>query len=101
VTIYRKRFVLSKRCICFYPVIHLEGLKPKEIKELWAKIFKKGFTETSLVAQWLRLCTPHTGAPGLIPGQGTRSHMPQLSLLKPQLKILHATMKMEDLKCQN
>ena len=30
---------------------------------------------TSLVAQWLRLCTPNAGGPGSIPGQGTRSHM--------------------------
>ena len=28
---------------------------------------------TSLVVQWLRLCTPNAGHPGLIPGQGTRS----------------------------
>ena len=33
---------------------------------------------TSLVVQWLRLCALHAGGPGLIPGQGTRSHMPQL-----------------------
>ena len=33
---------------------------------------------TSLVVQWLRLSTPSAGGPGLIPGQGTRSHMPQL-----------------------
>ena len=38
---------------------------------------------TSLVIQWLRLCTPNTGGLGSIPGQGTRSH-------KPQLKSLHA-----------
>ncbi|TEA37381.1 hypothetical protein DBR06_SOUSAS1910074, partial [Sousa chinensis] len=31
----------------------------------------------SLVIQWLRLCAPYAGVPGLIPGQGTRSHMPQ------------------------
>ena len=30
---------------------------------------------TSLVAQWLRFHTPSAGGPGLIPGQGTRSHM--------------------------
>ena len=29
----------------------------------------------SLVAQCLRLHTPSAGGPGLIPGQGTRSHM--------------------------
>jgi len=35
---------------------------------------------------------PMQGALGLIPGQGTRSHM-------PQLKILHATRKTEDPAC--
>ena len=43
---------------------------------------------TSLVVHWLRLRAPNTGGPGLIPGQGTRSHM-------PQLKVLHATTKTE------
>ena len=33
---------------------------------------------TSLVGQWLRLCTPNAGGPGSIPGQGPRAHMPQL-----------------------
>ena len=41
---------------------------------------------TSLVVQWLRLHTLYVGGPGLIPGQGTRYHM-------PQLKILHTTTK--------
>ena len=41
---------------------------------------------TSLVVQWLRLCTPNEGGPGLIPCQGTRSHMPQLRVRTPQLK---------------
>ncbi|TEA37406.1 hypothetical protein DBR06_SOUSAS1910135, partial [Sousa chinensis] len=31
----------------------------------------------SLVVQQLRLCTPNVGDPGSIPGQRTRSHMPQ------------------------
>ena len=30
-----------------------------------------------LVVQWLSLLTLNGGHPGLIPGQGTRSHMPQ------------------------
>ncbi|TEA40837.1 hypothetical protein DBR06_SOUSAS19710046, partial [Sousa chinensis] len=30
-----------------------------------------------MVVQWLRLHTPNNGGPGSIPGQGTRSHMPQ------------------------
>ena len=32
----------------------------------------------SLVVQWLRLHAPNAGGPGLIPGQETGSHMPQL-----------------------
>ena len=30
------------------------------------------------MVQWLRLSTPNSGGPGLIPGQGTRFHMLQL-----------------------
>ena len=33
---------------------------------------------TSLVVQCLRLCAPNVGSLGLIPGQETRSHRPQL-----------------------
>ena len=33
---------------------------------------------TSLVVQWLRLCTPKAGGLDSIPGQGTRFHMLQL-----------------------
>ena len=47
------------------------------------------FKGTSLVVQWLRLCSPKAGGPGSIPAQGTRSHMPQLRVLMPQLKIPH------------
>ena len=32
------------------------------------------------MAQWLRLRTPNVGGLGLIPGQGTRSHTPQLKI---------------------
>ena len=41
----------------------------------------------------LRLHAPNAGGPGSIPGQVTRSHMPQLSVHMPQLKILHAATK--------
>jgi len=43
------------------------------------------------VVPGLRLCTPKAGGPGSIPGQGTRFHM-------PQLKILHAAVKIKDPK---
>ena len=56
---------------------------------------------TSLVVQWLRLCAPSAGGLGLIPGLGTRSHMPQFRVLMLQLKILNATMKTEEPACHN
>ena len=52
-----------------------------------------------LVVQWLRLCIPNAGNKGLIPRQGTRSHMPQLRVHMLQLKILHATVKIKDPMC--
>ncbi|TEA39747.1 hypothetical protein DBR06_SOUSAS31510017, partial [Sousa chinensis] len=46
-----------------------------------------------LVAQWLRLHAPNAGGPGSIPGQGTRSHMPQLRVRIPQQRSPHASTK--------
>ena len=43
---------------------------------------------TFLVVQWLRLYAPSAWGPGSIPGQGTRSHMPQLKILHAATKIL-------------
>ena len=42
---------------------------------LWYGQKKKVKRRTYLVVQWLRLCTPHVGGPGSIPGGGTRFHM--------------------------
>ena len=39
---------------------------------------KKEKNRDFLVIQWLRFCTPNAGGPGLLPGQGTRSHKPKL-----------------------
>ena len=44
---------------------------------------------TFLVVQWLSFCASNAGGVGSILGQGTRSHM-------LQLKISHATIKIED-----
>ena len=38
------------------------------------------------MVQWLRVRTPEAGSPGSTPGQGTRSHWPQLRVCLPQLK---------------
>ena len=40
-----------------------------------------------------RLHASNAGGPGSIPGQGTRSHMPQLRVPMLQLKIPHAATK--------
>ena len=49
---------------------------------------------TSLMVQWLRYHAPNVGGPGLIPGQGTGSPM-------PQVKIPHAVMKIRVPTCCN
>ena len=45
-----------------------------------------GLEGTSLVVHWLRLPSLNAGGLGLIPGHGTRSHMPQLSVHMLQLR---------------
>ena len=47
------------------------------------------------MGQWLRGYIPSAGGVGLIPGQGTRSHMLQLE------KISHMEGKIEDPTCGN
>ena len=49
--------------------------------------------KTALVAQWLTLYVPNAGSLGLIPGQGTRSHMLQLKIPPATRKIPHAATK--------
>ena len=41
----------------------------------------------SLVVWWLRLSASNSGDLGSVPGQGTRSHMPQLRVPRLQLKL--------------
>ena len=64
----------------------------RELKEGLSKL-KLG---TSLVSQQLRLPTPSAGGPDLVPGQGTRSHMLQPRVHMLQLKILPATVNIQD-----
>ena len=45
---------------------------------------------TSLVVQWLRFHTLNAVVCALVSDQGTRSHMLQLRVCMPELKILHA-----------
>ena len=46
--------------------------------------------ETSLVFQWLRHWAPNAGGPGSIPGEGTRSRMPQLKIAHAMNKTRHS-----------
>ena len=48
---------------------------PVSFTGLFCGLNKNVYEGTSLVAQWLRLGAPKAGGLGLIPGQGTRSHM--------------------------
>ena len=48
------------------------------MKDITLSKILNSYLGTSLVVQWLRLCTSNAGGPGSIPGQGTRSYMLQL-----------------------
>ena len=48
---------------------------------------------TSLMVQFLRLHAAKTGGLGLIPGQGTRSHMLQLKILNVAMTLSCASAK--------
>ena len=64
---------------------------PLEITDIMQALslnhFLKIHNWDSLVVQWLRLQAPYAGGLGSIPGQGTRSHMPQLKIPCPTTKI--------------
>ena len=53
----------------------------------------------SLVVQWLRLHVPNTGGLGLTPGQGTRSHMPELNISHASTKDPYAATMIEAPPC--
>ena len=63
-------------------------------QNLWVRISLKVFQIISLVGQWLKLCAPNAGDLGLIPDQGTRSHMLQLN-------SLYTIRKIKDPVCRN
>ena len=74
-------------------------LTNKISNNIFVQVFKISTIGTSLVVRWLRLYAPNAGDPGSIPGQGTRTHMPQLSVLMPQLK--DPARSNEDSACRN
>lgn len=53
----------------------MEGQRAWEGGHLrWNQSSQNLSPETSLVVQWLKVCTPNARVPGWNPGQGTRSH---------------------------
>ena len=57
--------------------------------------FKNQWFWTSLVVQWLRLWAPNVEVQGLIPGPGTRPHMPQLRAHMLQTKTQHSQLNLK------
>ena len=47
------------------------------------------------MGQWLRLHTPNAGGSGSIPGQGTRSHMPQPRPIAGKKKYIYINKKIK------
>ena len=47
---------------------------------------KNSLTGNSLAVQWVGLCTPPAEGLGSIPGQGTKSHKPQVKDKKQKTK---------------
>ena len=77
--------------LLYNPAIPLLSIYMEKMKILMQKmhtskcsqkhfIIAKTRTGLPLVVQWLRLQAPNANHQGFIHGQGTRSHMPQLSL---------------------
>ena len=56
-----------------------KGLKSLFTLSFLGKIIITYFMGTSVVVQWLRFLAPNVGGLGLIPGQGTGSHMLKLN----------------------
>ena len=93
---------LEAKCLGERPWPHLLTLLHLEFHWLYLSPFplackartnvldKNTSYRTSLVIQWLSLHAPSAGSLGLIPGQGTRSRIPQL---KPATKIWHERKK--------
>ena len=59
------------KCVDWQDETCLEGVENPRHPEGAEQLPVSG---TSLVVQWLSLCTLNAGGPGSIPGQGTRSH---------------------------
>ena len=68
----------QKRRQCMRPALQNLGILNPNLFIKSHVLLRLKLPGTSLVVQWLRLHAPNAEGQGSIPGQGTRSHMPQL-----------------------
>ena len=70
--------------LLFWTASALDTISEAKLKEKYH--LKDQEIGTSLAVHWLRLCASNARGPGLIPGWGTGSHMPQLRVCMQQLR---------------
>ena len=96
--------------VCPHPISHLYSPSPISVCPNPISLLKFGSNEnntneervgTSVVVQWLGLHALHAGGPGSIPGQGTRSHILQLRVLFPILKVHMSQWRSKTSMCCN
>ena len=95
------RCLTQQKRLCRWNQVRNLEMKRESQTILWAQCNHKGPYQTGGWLSWWSSGQdseiPMQEAPGSISGQGTRSHMLQLRVHMPQLKISHATMNTEDL----
>ena len=86
-------YLLVCLLLCIFPTYELPGIRVTSVLFILSNsvpgtldMHRQILLGTSLVVQWLRLHTPNAGGPGLIPGQGSRSHILQLRVHMLQLR---------------
>ena len=93
-----------------HPISHLYSPSPISVCPNPISLLKFGSNEnntneervgTSVVVQWLGLHALNAGGLGSIPGQGTRSHILQLRVLFPKLKVHMSQWRSKTSMCCN
>ena len=64
--------------------------KPGGLQSMWLHRVEHNRVTNTLVFQWSRLHAPDAGGPGLLPGLGTRSHLPVLKISHAATKTWHS-----------
>ena len=80
--------LMKKEIPSLTPFPHMKGCGWKWTRQVRTGVLALKFMQWVLPwwSRAVRLHTPSAGGPGLIPGRGTRSRVPQLRVRMPQLK---------------